>query len=395
MISVAEAYQHILTHKKDYGQEDVSLLQSVGRVLAKPVFADADFPAFHRVTMDGIAVNKEVFNSGEKCFSIENMQVAGQPQLRLQNKNNCIEIMTGAMLPDGTNAVVPYEDCEIMKGIAFIKSETIRAFQNIHLQGSDIKAGDELLSAGLKITPGIIGILASVGVEQVLVKKLPSIAVCSTGDELIPIDEKPLPHQIRRSNVYTLAAALLEQGIVASLHHLPDDPGQMKLQLQTILQQHDAILFSGAVSMGKKDFLPVVLQQLGMKTIFHKVAQKPGKPMLFGVFESGTVIFGFPGNPVSTIVCYHVFFRKWLNECLGITPIKQSARLAEDFIFTPNLSFHLPVQIVNSDGCLWASPGFGTNSGDVVSLSKVDGIITLPAGLTEFKKGDDFELIMF
>jgi len=395
MISVAEAYQQIVNQQKDFGEEKVALLQSVGRILATPVLADADFPAYHRVTMDGVAIDAALFASGQRSFRIENMQAAGQPPAALQNINHCIEIMTGAVLPTGANAVVPYEDCHISDGVAHLQTTTVKPFQNIHLQGADSMAGDELLPAGIRITAGVIGILASVGMEQVPVKKLPVVAVCSTGDELVAVHQQPLPYQVRRSNVYTIAAALWEQGITASLHHLPDEPEEMKRQLAGIIKTHDAVLLSGAVSKGKKDFLPDVLQQLGMQTVFHQVAQKPGKPLLFGVFDQGPVIFGFPGNPVSTLVCYHVFFRKWLDSCLQVTPATQTAKLAEDFSFAPKLSFHLPVELTNTDGCWWARPCFGNNSGDAVSLSKAAGIITLSAEETNFKKGSVFELIVW
>jgi molybdopterin molybdotransferase len=395
MISIQQAYQYILNNKKDFGTTEVPLLQSIERILATPVLADADFPAFHRVTMDGIAINSKAFANGQRAFNIEQMQAAGQPQTTLRQEDGCIEIMTGAVLPAGTDAVIQYEQCEIDNGIATIKAEKAEPFQNIHLQGSDSKKGNQLLAAGVKIIPAIVGILASVGMDNVPVKKLPRIAVISTGDELVAINETPHPHQIRRSNVYTLAAALLQLGITASLHHLPDEPMQMKAQLLPILAQHDCVLFSGAVSMGKKDFLPVVLQELGMQTIFHKVAQKPGKPLLFGNFENGPTIFGFPGNPTSTLACFHIFFRKWLVASLGLEEPKQSAKLSEDFTFNPKVSFHLPVQVINENAKLWARPGFGTNSGDAVSLSKADGIITLPAEQAEFKKGEAFELVMF
>jgi molybdopterin molybdotransferase len=394
MISVEQAYQLVLDNRKSFGEELVPLLASLNRILAEPILADTDMPAFDRVMMDGIAIHSEAFESGRRHFAIEQMQAAGQPQTRLHTEAGCIEIMTGAVLPAGTNAVVPYENCTIEHGIATVKAEAVKAFQNVHLQGSDSRQGDTLLAAGTTVTPAIIGILASVGREMVPVKKLPHIAVCSTGDELVPISQTPQPHQIRRSNVYTLAAALQQQHITATLHHLPDDPMQMKAQLQPILQQHDAILFSGAVSMGKKDFLPAVLQELGMETIFHKVAQKPGKPLLFGSFLNGPVIFGFPGNPTSTLICFHLFFRKWLQACLGVQLPAQTAKLAEAVVFKPMLHFHLPVILTYENGELWAHPGFGNNSGDAVSLAKANAIITLPAMQAEFKKGETFEVVM-
>ena len=392
MISVEQALSLLFQYKKDFGTEEVDLLQSAGRILAQNVVADRDFPPYHRVTMDGIAIKKEAFDTGNVSFYIENIQAAGTPQLNLQQQNNCIEVMTGAVLPNNTDAVIPYEDCEITDNIATIRLLQIKHLQNIHQQGSDAKKGDVLLKKGIKITPSHIAILATVGYNKVLVLKLPAIAICSTGNELVNIDEIPQSHQIRMSNSYMLAAALQEENILPALFHLPDDKEIMTSKLSELKQQFDVIILSGAVSKGKYDFIPAVLESLGMKTIFHRVAQKPGKPVLFGVFENDKMVFGLPGNPVSSLVCYHLYVKRWLQDCLQINHLKVTVALAENVQFTPRLSYHLLISLYSENGTFWAKPLQGTNSGDIPSLINAEAIITLPSEKEAFAKGDIFEI---
>lgn len=393
MITVHEALAQIATYAKDFGVEAIPLLQSTNRILAQDVVADRDFPPYHRVTMDGIAINSKVFDGGQRNFPIENIQAAGAPLQPLKNEHNCIEVMTGAVLPEGTNAVIPYEECEINDGIATVQSATIKPLQNIHQQGTDSKSGTVLIQKNTTISPAHIGIMATVGLHKVQVHKMPVVAICSTGDELVDIEEIPLPHQIRKSNVYMLAAALQQEGIAAQLYHLNDDKEKMQAQLATILDECDVILLSGAVSKGKFDFLPEVLQTLGMQTVFHRVAQRPGKPFLFGAFANSKLVFGFPGNPVSTFVCYHIYCKQWLHTSLHRTPKKISARLAKTITFQPRLSFHVFVTLEYRDGMLYANPIMGANSGDMPSLIDADGIITLPAEKDTFEEGDIVEVM--
>jgi len=384
MISVEEALALVLNEQPDYGIEQVTLLNSIGRILATDVKADRDYPAFNRVTMDGIAIDTSAQNT---AFPIQAIQAAGETPLMLNCKSNCIEVMTGAVLPASTNAVIPYEEISIADGVATIKATQIKPFQNIHTQGSDCKQNDVLLTTDTKITAAHIGILASVGMVKVPVKKLPRISLCSTGNELVEIDEQPLPHQIRRSNSYMLAAALLQEGITATLHHFADDEDLMKNGLCNIINNNDVVLLSGAVSKGRYDYLPGVLAQLGMRTIFHRVAQRPGKPMLFGQCPNGTLIFGFPGNPMSTFVCYHVYFKRWLYKSLQFTPAMLVAKLSTQITFTPNLSFHLPVILKNKDGIIEADPLPWNNSADIPSLAGIEGVVTLPAEKSIFEEG--------
>ncbi|RNI30586.1 molybdopterin molybdotransferase MoeA [Rufibacter latericius] len=394
MISVEEALPLVLQHTLVLQTEVAPLLQSVGRVLAQDVTADRDFPPFDRVTMDGIALRSETFASGTRSFPIEQIQPAGAPQTILQQAKNCIEVMTGAMLPKETDAVVRYEDCTLQDGVAVVEIDQILPGQNIHRQGSDKKAGEVLLAAGVKITPAIVGTLASVGLAKVKVYQLPRIAICSTGDELVEIGQTPLPHQIRRSNAYMLAAALLQESIKPTLFHLPDEPAQMLQILGSLLAEHEVLILSGAVSKGKFDYLPQVLEELGLKPLFHKVAQKPGKPMLFGTFPGPKVVFGLPGNPISTFVCFHFFFRPWLHASLGLKAEERTAQLTQCITFKPALTYHVPVKLQVEQGTLKATPIPSTGSGDLTSILEADGLLSLPAKKGVFLPGESFPLIL-
>jgi len=392
MISVEEALDLILQHKKDFGTEEVSLLKSMGRVLAQPVKADRDMPPFDRVTMDGIAIAWQAFAAGRRAFFIEKIQAAGVPQQQLENLKNCIEVMTGAILSKDADTVIPYEACEIAEGVATIKTETIKPYHNIHHQGTDSQAGDVLLQTGERITPARIAILASVGMAAVQVRCLPKVAIFSTGDELVEVTQQPEPHQIRKSNVYMLASALLAEGVEADMFHLPDDAKEMTQQLASAIDGYQVLLFSGAVSKGKYDYLPSVLEHLGMQRIFHGVAQKPGKPLLFGSFPGKALVFGFPGNPVSSFVCYHIFFKPWLQASIGIKHQRLKAALTQEVIFKPQLTYHLPVQLTYENGETFATSIAGSGSGDLTSIIHADAILTLPAEREKFNAGEVFAI---
>jgi molybdopterin molybdotransferase len=392
MISVPDALAAVLLHKQDYGAETVELAQTGNRVLAQEVRADRDFPAYHRVTMDGIAIKSEAFHGGRRHFRIAGIQAAGQPPMLLDDLEDCLEVMTGAVLPPGSDAVIPYEDCEEGDGGFTVKVDTLDEFQNIHRQGTDAAESALLLRPGIRIRPAEAAILATVGAAKVSVRRLPRVLICSSGDELVDVDAPVAPHQIRQSNRSMLQAALHNEGIHAGSIHLRDDIDAMKAQLSAVLPHYDVILMSGAVSRGKFDFLPRVLTELGLNTFFHRVAQKPGKPFLFGMFSSGPVIFGFPGNPVSTLVCFSVYFLPWLHASLGLEDRVLEAVLTRDIRFRPALDYHLLVRLSFERGMIRADPAPGANSGDMISLIHADGFLTLPAVQETFKEGSSWPL---
>ncbi|KAA8485865.1 molybdopterin molybdotransferase MoeA [Arcticibacter tournemirensis] len=395
MISVQEALEKIESFKKDFGTEEVSLSDALHRILAEDIQADRDFPPYDRVTMDGIAINVTSFEQGRRSFALEKIQAAGDRVQVLDDPHKCIEVMTGAVLPQSTDGVIPYEDILIGEGKAFIKADTVRKFQNVHLRGTDSKAGSLLIEKGVRINASHIGVLASTGKNKVVVKRTPTVAVCSTGDELVDVEATPEPFQVRRSNVHMIASALMTEGIRAEVFHFPDDKFILTDGLKAIVKQFDVLLLSGAVSKGKFDFLPEVLLSLGLNTVFHRVAQKPGKPILFGSFESGKLVFGFPGNPVSTFVCYHLYFRYWLCQSLETPVVYVPVRLAEPVAFKPRLSYHLMVSLRNIAGVLEAVPVTGSGSGDLTGLVKAEGFVTLPAEEDVFEAGKLLWMIPF
>ncbi len=391
MVSVKQATDIVLANALPLPDETIPLHHSVGRVLREDLHADRDFPPFDRVSMDGIAICFANFEQGQRRFFIENTQAAGAPQLALAQMGNCLEVMTGAMLPQGTDTVIRYEDLSIDEGFATISIEKIQVAQHIHRQGVDRRAGEAIVAAGSLISPAEVGVAATVGKSKLRVTALPKVAILSSGDELVEVDETPLPYQIRKSNVHVMAAVLGTWGLSADLLHLPDDPAVIEATLANCLERYDVLLMSGGVSMGKFDHLPEVLEKLGVRKLFHKVSQRPGKPFWFGRSER-TVVFAFPGNPVSSFMCLHRYFRPWLRASLGLQTIEnQCAVLTEDYFFKPDLTYFLQVKLANGqDGLLLATPVTGQGSGDLANLTDTDAFLELPLERQEFKAGDAF-----
>ncbi len=388
MISVNEALKIVKENTFIPSISEVPLLESMGKILAENIVADRDFPPFDRVAMDGIAIKK----SNQIIFEIEKTQYAGEPQKTLQNPKNCVEVMTGAVLPLGCDTVIRYEDVDIQdkEGTKYAKISIpfseIKSGQNIHPKGSDRKQGDILLQKGLKISPAEIAVMASVGKDRVLIETPPRVAVISTGDELVEITTNPKPYQIRMSNSYMLAGALAQIGIKANLYHLTDDKELLFNKLQEILLNHDILLLSGGVSAGKKDFVPEILNNLGVKKLFHKVAQKPGKPFWFGKSEEGKTVFALPGNPVSTFLCFCKYF---------LPQKEEQVILDKTIFFKPDLTYFVPAKTYFQDGQMMATPFEGSGSADFANLTDCDGFVELPADSQEFKSGISFEFVRF
>ena len=414
MISVQQAQNIIFDHKIALNTEGVSLMQSNGRVLAEDLVADRDFPPFDRVTMDGIAIRFEDFKNGQTHFKIEGIQAAGMPRLTRRNHPSpithhplpithypCMEVMTGAMLPVGCDTVIRYEDLKIEDGIAEILIQSIDYQQNIHKKGIDRKAQDALVLRGSLITAAEIATAATVGKTQVQVVRLPKTAIISTGDELVDVFEKPLPYQIRRSNVFAIQAMLSELKIEPTLFHFNDDEAVITEGLNKILNEYELVILSGAVSEGKFDFVPKVLHNLGVEKLFHKVAQRPGKPFWFGVKQSNqshsqAMVFALPGNPVSTFLCAYRYVLPYVKSCLGLNRIPQEcAVLSENVVFKPDLTYFLQVKLQNTEGVLWAIAIAGGGSGDLANLNNADGFLELPRGRDLFEKGEAFPLIRY
>ncbi|MBT1703518.1 molybdopterin molybdotransferase MoeA [Chryseosolibacter indicus] len=396
MVTVQEATTIVLKNSlKKLSPEPVSITEAVGRILSEEIRADRDFPPFDRVSMDGIAINFDEWDRGRREFYVEETQAAGEDRKALRKEENAMEAMTGAMLPEGTDTVIRYEDIEIKENIARVLVKDIAKGQNIHFQGSDAKRNEVLLEPGRIISPAEVALFATVGLSHVDVLAYPKIAIISSGNELVEIEESPEPYQIRRSNTYAIHAALRQLNCSASLFHLPDNKDFQRDSLQTIVASHDVLILTGGISKGKYDYIPQVLEEIGIEKKVHQVSQRPGKPFWFGVSKKGKVVFALPGNPVSTFLCFNRYVKPWLLETLGLPIPAFKAVLGEDFTFEPALTYFLQVQVVNEMGRLVAYPKAGGGSGDFANLKEVDAFLELPIEKTVFKKGEVYPLIPF
>jgi len=386
MVSVAEASRIVFSHKFLATTGSLSLQSAVGHVLAEPIYADRDFPPFDRVAMDGIAIGFSDWQSGLRVFENQGVQAAGEPVKTLRGKGSCFEVMTGAVLPNGTDTVIRYEDLVLKEGEAHVTDIPLSKGQNVHARGIDAKASNLLLEPPMILSPAEIALLASVGKTSVMVYNFPVTTIISSGDELVDIDKIPAEHEIRKSNTYALDAAMKEVNWPASMVHFPDNREVLEKSLRKIFQTSDVLILSGGVSKGKFDYIPSVMESLGIEKHFHHVQQRPGKPFWFGS-KNGKIVFALPGNPVSTYMCFYRYVLPWLYNCFGIAPRMISATLSKSFAFEPALTYFLQVNVSCEDGKLLAKPVAGGGSGDFANLKNVTGFLQLPAEQSHFQAG--------
>ncbi len=392
MISVKEAFSTILENVPGLAAEDCELEQAVGRTLRQPVCADRDLPPYDRVMMDGIAARAEAFaHGGPVRLRIRGHQPAGAPSQTLDDPAECLEVATGAVRPQQADLIIPVEQITVADGVAEV-SEVYEAIpmRYVHGTGSDCKAGEQLLAKGDVLGAKEIAVAASCGEAVVQVSVRPQVAIVSTGDELVDVNQAPLPHQIRRSNSHSLAAALEVSGLgVAQLAHFPDDLDPVREGLGRVLPGAEVLILSGGVSKGRKDYLPGALAELGVQKVFHWVAQRPGKPFWFGVGPDGQPVFALPGNPLSALTCFHRYVAPALRSMAG-QPLREPLEhaLARAYAFKPPLTCFLPVRLENADGAVQAVPDPAGNSGDFAGILGTDGFVELPAEPAEFAAGE-------
>ncbi|MBT5901965.1 MAG: molybdopterin molybdotransferase MoeA [Opitutaceae bacterium] len=397
--SPAQASATIAQHLPKMPIEDCGIAHAHGRILRAPIVADRPMPAFDRVTMDGYAVKAADWASSPTSpLQVTGFQAAGMIAHSLTTPASVIEIATGAVLSDGADAIVPYEDIE-REGdqIRLREGAPCIAGQNIHRCGSDCATGKKLVPTGVMLTGREIAVAASTGNARVQVSARPSIAVIATGDELIDVGTPQIaPHQIRKSNDYAIRAALTQSNLVGHIErfHLRDHRNEIEASLRHILAKFDVVVLTGGVSKGKKDHVPEVLAELGATERLRGIAQRPGKPLWFGTTPRNTPIFALPGNPVSTYTCLHRYVFPALRQMGAANPVTpETVILAAPFTFDRPLAFMLPVKIsTQTDGQRVAHPAKFNTSGDLGGLLNTDGFVELPADQTEFSVGHSTEL---
>ncbi|MDO8447015.1 MAG: molybdopterin molybdotransferase MoeA [Deltaproteobacteria bacterium] len=393
MISVEEALSIILSQVKVMGTERVDITSSLGRVIAEDIYVRRDNPPWDNSAMDGYAVRFEDIKGATKenpavLRVIEDLP-AGYVAKKTVGKGEVVRIMTGAPVPKGADTVVMVEDTEKEGERARIFRETPLG-ENIRKAGEDIKAGELVVPKGTMIRPAEVGIIATCGRAFVSVYQRPRVAVISTGDELVDVDEELSEGKILSSNSYTLSSMAAECGADAfQLGIAKDTREALKEKLQQALHA-DVIITSGGVSEGDFDFVKDVLKELGSEMKFWKVAMKPGKPLAFGTI-GGKPAFGLPGNPVSCMVCFEQFARPSLLKMMGhgriYRPVVQAV-LKEEIKKKPGRKHFIRSFARLEEGRYTVTTTGDQGSGILKSMVAANGLLIFPEELSTLKAGD-------
>ncbi|MEP6897108.1 MAG: molybdopterin molybdotransferase MoeA, partial [Rhodanobacter sp.] len=345
--------------------------------------AERDQPPFDRVMMDGIAFAMRG-NHALRRFLRAGLQLAGMPRQSLGDAAGCIEVTTGAMLPHGCDTVIPVEQTR-REGEEFVLLDGYRPIvgQFVHAQGSDCRVNATLLQPGIRLDAPAIAVLAANGVAGVEVARVPSIAIVATGDELAEVDQPLLDGQIRRSNDRALAAALRARGYDdVLLTRVGDDLAATIATLEKLLRTKQVLVLSGGVSVGQRDYVPEALHALGVQQVLHRIAQRPGKPMWFGIGPQGQIVFGLPGNPVSALVCAVRYLLPAMQQASGqLLEPPMYACLTDDVPINPVLTCFIPVRVQHdASGRNLAQPLQLNTSGDFSALPHTHGFVQLSPG---------------
>lgn len=388
MIEVAAALEIVLGRTAPLTTETVSLREAAGRVLAEAVASDLDSPPYTKALMDGYAVRSADLAAPTMLTVIEEV-AAGRTPTRVVGPGEATRIMTGAPIPNGADAVVPHEETRA-QGNAVQVHRPVATGESILPRGREMRAGEVVLPAGARLTPQAIGLVAAVGRDRVAAYRRPRLAVLATGDELVEPAARPGPGQIRNSNGAMLVALASRAGAdVEYLGIARDDRESLARLIDRGLESADVLLLAGGVSAGKFDLVPAVLQDAGVTAHFHKVRLKPGKPLLFGS-RGGCLVFGLPGNPVSSFVGFELFVRPAVRKMSGVArpgPVFVSLPVAGPFEAQNDRPTYAPARLETTDG-LRVHPTDWFGSADLRGLLAADALVSLPAGRIDLAAGD-------
>ena len=382
-ISPQRAQEAVLQRVSVLPAELRALGDCVGQTLRQDIFPERDNPPFDRVCMDGIAIASTAFERGLRRFRIESFQPAGAPATRLADATSAVEVMTGAIMPVGTDCVVPMEEYDLAGRVATLKPQAAaRSYRNVQRRGEDSEPGAAMLRAGIRMGAPEIAVAASAGLARVSVTRQPRVVAISTGDELIEPGQPILEHQVRRSNSYAVVASLRDRGYERLANdHLADNEQSLREGMSRHLAEQDVLILSGGVSKGKLDLVPKVLEEMGVREVFHQVSQRPGMPMYFASGPAGQLVFGLPGNPVATLICLVRYVVPALVLMAGRghaahehVPLASAVKAGR-----AGLTHFLPVAVhVDERGAPTAVPAPTKGPGDFLALTKANGFVELP-----------------
>ncbi len=392
MISADQALAQVLDSVARLGIERIPLRAAAGRILAEEITSDREIPAFNNSAMDGFAVRAaDVSGASERTPKrlkvIETVAAGSMPTVKV-SEGEAVRIMTGAPVPQGADSIVPVERTRSSGSVVEIMAEPARG-EFVRPSGEDLRVGEPVMAPGKRLTPSDIGMMASLNHAMVDVWRRPRVSIVATGDELVDVDQVPRGAQIVNSSAYALAAAVEECGGEAVILKVArDTPEEIRARLAEGAAM-DAMLSTGGVSAGDFDHVKAILDELGMRTLFHGVAQKPGRPLKYGLIGNRP-IFGLPGNPVSTLVCFYLYVRPALlkmggHSALGLPRV--TARCASDIKTANNLTEFVRVRLERRGDEFYALPAGSQGSNILSALSRADGLLVGPARENLLKAG--------
>lgn len=388
MILFNQAEKIVLQEKENLGVEKVNFHNSIGRILAEDIFSDVNFPPFDKSAMDGFAIKYE--NINDELEIIETIAAGQAPQKQLQ-KGQASKIMTGAPIPLGADFVIQVEKAEISGNKVRFKE---KSKNNIITKASELKKGDQVLKKGDQIDARHIAVLASVGKTEVLVYKQAIVGIISTGDEIVEPEIQPKEAQIRNSNGHQLIGQILQCGAIPEYFGIVKDTYKsIKNVIKKSIKNCDVIIITGGVSMGDFDYVPQILEELGVVIKFDKIAVKPGKPTTYGTINN-KYIFGLPGNPVSSFIQFELLAKPLIFQLMNHSYKAKTSNLELAENYSRNKTdrqAHLPVQIINNKVYLSKYKG----SAHIHALSASDGLIEIEKGKANLQKGAYINVRLF
>ena len=380
-LSVAAAQRVVLESVATLGAEQVKLEQSLGRVLAEEVRANRDQPPYDISAMDGYALRSADLGNVPAMLEIVEDIKAGDMPTRTLAPGQCARIMTGAPMPQGADAVIRVEDTEAKPDNRVQINQSVKPGNDIRRLGENMRNGEVVLAPGTEITPGVIGVLATVKRAQVQVYRRPRVAILSTGNELEGLDEPVDPNKIPNSNSYALMGQVQALGIEPVLLGIArDDPEELARYLKRGLE-YDVLLVSGGTSVGVHDYVRPTIEALGAQMLFWRVAMKPGHPVAFGKVGE-KIIFGLPGNPVSSMVCFEEFVVPALRRMMGHARTHRrtiAARMTHNVKHQPGRTEFIRVMLAREEGGYAATSTGAQGSGMLLSMARADGLAVLSA----------------
>lgn len=390
MISVSVAKKIVLENTELLGKQAISLYDATGLVLAEDILAAIDVPSFDQSAMDGYALKFEDLKETKSLSIIGKIPAGVFPDFKVA-PNSAVRIFTGSQIPEGSDTVVVQEKVTVNSNQLFVNDEQLKKGMNIRLKGSQTKKGNLALKAGTKITTGASGFLAGLGFNEVKVFKTPKVCIINTGKELIKPGQSYEPGKVYESNSYSLNAALSEFNIKPqTIICIDDDEGTITESIKNNLSECDILIISGGVSVGDYDFVAKALDNCGVNCIFHKVKQKPGKPLYFGKINK-TLIFGLPGNPAATLTCYYEYIMPTIKKMMGYdddSETKVCLPLTTSFVKKAGLTFFIKGKLASNG----VTPLNAQESYQMSSFAFADCIIQLDEDRTEYNEGELVEV---